>query len=106
MFKLKFKRYKTQQGGPQFSEEYPGFIDPDDADGYDHYPGEYYQDAPHLQGCECLFCNNPISGAHLVVTTRQTEYYLHPSCILSSFALILNGFGFIAKLLFNRNKRG
>lgn len=103
MFKLKFKRCKSR---PQFSEEYPGFIDPDDADGSNHYPGEFYQDASHLQGCECLFCNNPISGAHLVVTTRQNEYFLHPGCILSSFALILNGFGFIAKLLFNRKNRG
>lgn len=105
MFKLKFKRYKTQQTGPQFSEEYPGFIDPDDADGYNPYPGEYYQDAPHLQGYECLICNSPITGAHLVVITKRNEYYLHPSCILSGFALVLNGFGLLVKLLLTRKHR-
>ena len=98
MFKLKFKR-RAQQAGPPFSDEYPEFVDPDYADAYNPHPGEYYQDIPHPHGYECLFCGNPISSAHLVVTTRQNEYYLHPGCILSGFALVLNGLGFLMKLI-------
>lgn len=107
MFKLKFKRYKTQQANPPFSEEYHGaeFIDPDCADEYNPYMHEYYQDAPYPQGYECLICNSPVTGSHLVVITNRTEYYLHPSCILSGFALVLNGFNLIIKLLFTKKKR-
>ncbi len=104
MFKLKFKR-KMQQTSPQFSEEYQDFIDPDYADGYNPYPGEYYQDIPHPQGFECVICNSPVTGSHLVVITKHTEFYLHPSCLLSGFALVLNGFNLLMKLLFTKKKR-
>lgn len=103
MFKLKFKR-KTQHAGPQFSGEYPEFSDNEYANGYDPYTGEYYQEISHPQGYECLICNSPITGSHLVVLTRHTEYYLHPSCILSGFALVLNGFNLLIKLFVTRKE--
>ena len=106
MFKLKFKRYKAQQANPPFSEGYPDheFIDPDYTGEYNPI-NEYHHDMPYQQGCECLFCNSPITGSHLIVITKRNEYYLHPSCILSGFALILNGFNLLIKLLFTRKQR-
>lgn len=103
MFKLKFKR-KMQQTSPQFSEEYQDFTDHYE-DGYNPYPGEYYQDIHHLQGYECVICNSPVTGSHLVVITKRTEYFLHPSCLLSGFALVLNGFNLLIKLLFTRKHK-
>lgn len=108
MFKLKFKRGRTQQTNPHFSEEHPGyeFIDPDCVDEFNPYMHEYYHDAPYPQGYECVICNSPVTGSHLVVITKSTEYYLHPSCLLSGFALVLNGCNLLIKLLFTREKRG
>lgn len=107
MFKLKFKRYKAQQANPPFSEGYPDheFIDTDYADEYNPHMNEYHRDMPYQQGCECLFCNSTITDSHLVVITKRNEYYLHPSCILSGFALVLNGFNLLIKLLFTRKHR-
>lgn len=107
MFKMKFKRYKIQHTSPPFSEEYSNheFIDPDYADEYNPYLNEYHHDTPYLQGCECLFCNSPISGAHLIIITKNSEYYLHPSCILSAFTLMLNGIHLLVTSFFSRKQR-
>ncbi|MCF6147660.1 MAG: hypothetical protein E3K37_03275 [Candidatus Kuenenia sp.] len=102
MFKLKFQK-KHQQFNPYYSHEFPDneSLDPDYADEYYSVP----HDVPYQQGLECLFCNSPIAGAHLVVITKNNEYYLHPSCILSGFALIVNGFNLLIQLLFSRKSR-
>src|SRR5574337_1013186 len=109
MFKLKFKRCRTQQATPHFSEEYPGyeFIDPNCTDEYNPYmsENEYYHEMPHQRGGECIICNSPITGSHLIVITRSTEYFLHPSCILSGFTLVLNGVNLLVKLLFTRKHK-
>lgn len=43
----------------------------------------------------CLFCGSEITSSHLSVTTKSGEHRIHPSCIVSGFALLANSIGLL-----------
>jgi len=53
----------------------------------------------------CLFCGSEVTGSHLSVTTKSGEHCIHPSCIVSGFALLANGVGLFFHWLSGRNKK-
>lgn len=53
----------------------------------------------------CLFCGSEIEGSHLLVTTKGGEHYVHPSCIVSGFALLANGVGILLAWLSQKKER-
>lgn len=51
----------------------------------------------------CLICDGEIAGTHVAVTTRNNEYCVHPSCVISTIPLIIGGIGFLIQY-FGRDK--
>lgn len=108
MLKIQFKRKKgdaaaqssqhpvsgNQQASSLFAQEFG------QANAPAHTPG-----APVSQEDDsCLFCGSEITGAHLSVIIKKEEHRIHPSCIVSGFALLANGVGLLFSWLKERKK--
>jgi len=106
MFKVQFRKKKVQ---PNLHYSDPNqYADDDPFYGYgqEQYPDHYFQEPQYPQELPtCLFCDGLIAGSHLVVTTKTGEHCMHPSCIVSGFTLIINGFGLLVNFLFRKNKK-
>lgn len=107
MFKIQFRKKKRHPDA--YQGQYNGqYADNDPFYGYgqeqsfDHYSPEpeYLQDLP-----TCIFCDGLVAGSHLAITTKSGDHCMHPSCLVSGFALLVNGFGLLMSL-FKNNKKG
>lgn len=100
MFKVQFR--KKIPPNTQYSETYPEQYPPHYQEEEPFY--EYGQESPYTtqEFSTCLFCGDLVTGSHLSITTKSGEHLLHPSCIISSFALIINGFSMFTSFLFRK----
>lgn len=105
MFKVQFRKKKVQPNShysDAYQEQYQNqYTDDDPFCEYaqEEYP-EHYQEIP-----TCLFCDGLIGGSHLAIKTKTGEHCMHPSCIVSGFSLIINGFALFMSFLFKKNKK-
>ncbi|HHT9137246.1 MAG TPA: hypothetical protein ACFYEK_08405 [Candidatus Wunengus sp. YC60] len=102
MFKIQFRKKKLQSNMPyanQFQDPYSYSDDTDPYHGYDREPLD------NQEFVTCLFCDGLITGSHLAITTKTGEHCMHPSCLVSGFTLIVNGFGMLVNFLFRKNKK-
>lgn len=100
MFKIQFRKKKMQQefnDGP-YQDQYQ-YAD-DSIHGYDS------EQTYNLESFEtCMFCNDQIINAHIVVITKRGKHSMHMSCLISAGALLVNGFGLLVGL-FKKRKEG
>lgn len=103
MFKIQFRKKKLQpnlQYSDPYRDQYPNHYTDEDPF-YDHH-----QEPPDMEEFStCIMCGDLITGSHITVTTKSGEHCLHPSCIVASFALIINGFSLLVDFIFRRREK-
>jgi len=52
----------------------------------------------------CIICNGDIEGSsYMAVNTSQNEYCAHPSCVVTGFAMCINGIAVLVSWLKQKN---
>lgn len=108
VFKIQFKRKRLHLNTHYSDAFHNQYADDDPFYKYsqEEYPEHYSQESQYPQEIPtCLFCDGLIGGSHLAITTKTGEHCMHPSCIVSGFSLIINGFGLFMSFLFKKNRR-
>lgn len=118
MIKVKFKTKKTLYNNEQRTEQYQAprqepFPTNTDSEYFANreFSETFEQNTPQNTpqdteppDCSCNICGGEISGNCLEVTFKQNRFHVHTSCIVSAFAVILNGVGFLADWLLRKKK--
>ena len=105
MIRVRFKTKKTLYNDSSHQEQYPANT------GSEYFANEEFterfdQEAPETQEypqyCSCNICGGEIASNCLEVTFKQNRFHVHTSCIVSAFAVIMNGIGFLTDWLFKK----
>jgi hypothetical protein len=104
MFKLKIRSSKGLQKRGDSYNHYSN-------DGYDEY-GEYIGDQGGQGGYDasgtpskCCVCESEVVSSHLVfIISKDVEYSIHTSCLITSMALLSNGVALVAGFFKRRSK--
>lgn len=110
MIRVRFKSRKVQQT-EQYSSHEP-YQDNTNPEFFtqEEYPDSFTQEAPEYPqdtatvNLSCNVCGGEITGNCLEVTFKENLFHVHTSCVISAFAIILNGVGFFMDWL-SRKKR-
>ena len=98
MFKIQFRKKRMPQD-----------FDTDPFQNQNSYPDEGIHaseyGAYNLESLDtCIICDDSITNGHLVVTITSGKYCVHPSCLLSGLALLVNGCSMLFGLFLKRKK--
>lgn len=111
MIRVRFKSRKTQQTEQYSSHETyqnntnPEFFTQEGCpDDFTHETQEYAQGAV-VTALSCNVCGGEIAGNCLEVTFKENPFHIHTSCVISAFAIILNGVGFFMDWLYRKKRK-
>ena len=113
MIRVKFKTRKAHQAEQylrQNREPYQDSVESEFfpqhgyADSFVQETPEYPQDTD-IASLSCNVCGGEIASNCLEVTFKQNRFHIHTSCVVSAFAIIMNGIGFQSDWLLKKKKQ-